>query len=175
MKKQFFLLLAVLMGFAASAQSSMKIGYADVDYIFSKLPEAKQIESQLQNHQVQLQNQLKAKYEEYQQKMEIFNNMPADTDQAIQRAKMNELARLEQDIQEFQQSAQESMDNKRRSLLDPVYTKVGNGIKAVAEQEGYDYVLTAGIAGTDIVLFANEKYDISDLVLKNLGINTGSN
>ena len=86
---------------------------------------------------------------------------------------VNELAQLEQGIQSFQQKAQESLVTKREELLAPVYTKVGNSIKAVAEENSYDFVLTAGVGGTDIVLFAAEEFDISDLVLKNMGIGTG--
>ena len=153
-----------------NAQTNLKIGYADVDYIFSKLPDAKQIESSLQAHQVQLQSQLKARYDEYKQKLAALNGMPADTPEAIQRDKMNELAQLEQRIQEFQQSAQESMENKRVQLLEPVYTKVGNAIKAVAEENKFDFILTAGVGGTDIVLYAGEEHDVSELVLKKLGV-----
>ncbi len=170
MKNKLMLMIAALTMLSMTSFGQVKIAYADVDYIFSKLPEAKQIESSLQSHQTQLQGQLKAKYDEYQTKLQALNSLPATTPEAIQKDKMNELMRLEQNIQEFQTSAQESMEQKRVSLLDPIYTKVGNGISAVAKENGYDFVLTAGVGGTDIVLYANESYDISDLVLKHLGV-----
>ena len=50
---------------------SEKIGYADVDYIFNKLPAAKQIEAELKSLQVQLEAQLKNKYEEFRKKYEV--------------------------------------------------------------------------------------------------------
>ena len=168
--KSLFVLVLTLSTLIAGAQGTLKIGYADVDYIFAQLPEAKQVESSLQNHQKQLQSQLQAKYEEYQTKMTAFQNLPADTPEAIQRDRMNELAQLEQSITQFQQSAQESMENKRVSLLEPIYEKVGNAIQAVSEEAGYDFVLTAGVGGSDIVLFAKEEYDISDVILQKLGI-----
>ena len=148
----------------------MKIAYADVDYVFTKLPDAKQIESTLQAHSAQLENTLKTRYEEYQKKAEAFRNLPADTPEAIQRDKMTELQQLEQNITQFQQEAQTSIEKKRRDLMEPVYTKVGNAIKAVAEEGGYDYVLTAGVGGADIVLYAKEDYDISAKVLLKLGV-----
>ena len=170
MKSKLILVLVMSMATGMASAQGLKIAYADVDYIFSKMPEAKQIESSLQTHQTQLQSQLKAKYDDYQAKLAAFQNMPATTPDAVQRDKMNELAQLEQSIQQFQMDAQQSMETKRGELLDPVYTKVGNSIKSVAEENAYDFVLTAGVAGTDIVLFAAEKYDISDLVLKKLGV-----
>lgn len=164
------LVLVVFAGFGISANGQMKIAYADVDYIFSKLPDAKTIENSLKSHQTQLQSQLQAKYAAYQAKVTELNNLPATTPENEQRLRMNELARLEQDIREFEAFAQESMENKRVELLDPVYAKVGTAINAVAEEKGYDYVLTAGVGGTDIVLFAKDEHDISDLILVNLGI-----
>ncbi|MDH5396780.1 MAG: OmpH family outer membrane protein [Cyclobacteriaceae bacterium] len=176
MKTNFFWVAALLfMAFAANAQTTpLKIAYADVDYIFSRMPEAKQIESQLQAHQNKLEEQYKAKVAEYQQKFQALQNMPADTPEAIQQDKMNELAQMEQNIQQFQQNAQSSIAKKREDLLTPVYTKVGDSIKAVAVEKGYDFVLTAGVGGTDIVLYADEKHDISALILAKMGV-SGSN
>lgn len=170
MKSKLFLVLVLTMTTGWLSAQSLKIAYADVEYIFSKMPESKQIESTLKAHQTQLENQLKAKYDEYQQKLTALQNMPATTPDAVQRDRMNELSQLEQSIQSFQVDAQQSMDTKRTELLEPVYTKVGNSIKAVAEENAYDFVLTAGVGGTDIVLFAAEKYDISDTVLKKMGV-----
>ncbi len=170
MKSKLFFVLVLSMAAGLASAQNLKIAYADVEYIFSKMPESKQIESSLQAHQTQLENQLKAKYDEYQQKLTALQNLPATTPDAVQRDRMNELAQLEQNIQTFQQDAQKSMESKRGELLDPVYTKVGNSINSVAEENGFDFVFTAGVGGTDIVLYANEQYDISDLVLKKMGV-----
>ncbi len=56
----------ILVGSAAHAQTAMKIGYADVDYILSQMPEAKQVDSEYQAYEAQLQNQLQAKGQEFQ-------------------------------------------------------------------------------------------------------------
>ena len=46
---------------------------------------------------------------------------------------------------------------------------------AVAAVVGYDFVLSAGVGGVDIVLFAKEEHDVSDLVLKKLGVTPPTN
>ena len=63
------IVLVLLFGFVrlttlAQTESNppQKIGHADWEYIFSQLPEYKQIENDLKTHESQLQNQLKAKY-----------------------------------------------------------------------------------------------------------------
>lgn len=155
---------------AAQAQTAPKIAYADVDYIIAQMPEAKQVEAELKAHNTQLQNQMQAKYQEYQQKLQAYQQGASTMVDAIRQEKETELAQLEQRIQKFQQDAQSSMQKKQVDLMQPLYTKVGNNIEAVAKENGYSYVLNGQIGGIDVVLYADEKFDISDLVLKKMGV-----
>ncbi|HNP17579.1 MAG TPA: OmpH family outer membrane protein [Fulvivirga sp.] len=160
----------LMLGSAAIAQTTMKIGYADVDYILGQMPESKQVESELQAHNTQLQNQLQAKYQEYQQKLQAYQQGAATMVDAVKNEKETELAQLEQRIQKFQQDAQASMQKKQTTLMEPLYTKVGNNIEAVAKEHGYTHILNGQVGGIDVVLYADEQYDISDLVLQKMGI-----
>lgn len=169
MKSRFIVYVAAFFIMAFSANAQTKIGYADVDYIYTKMPESKKVESQLQSHTTMLQNQMQAKYTDYDAKLKAFQAMPADTPEAIQQDKANELQQLQESITKFQQDAQSSLEKKRGQLMEPVYTLVGNAIKAVAEENSYNFILTAGVGGADIVLYASEKDDVSELVLKKLG------
>ncbi len=176
MKNRLLLVLALTFtGLAAQAQSTMKIGYADVDYILSQMPEAKQVESELQTHNTQLQNQLQAKYQEYQQKLQSYQQSAASMVDAIRQEKETELAQLEQRIQKFQQDAQTSIQKKSSALMEPLYAKVGNTIETVAKENGYTYILNGNVGGVDVVLYADAKNDVSDLVLKKMGITPTSN
>ncbi|MCG8387666.1 MAG: OmpH family outer membrane protein [Cytophagales bacterium] len=172
-------LLAVLafslVGVCGYSQATMKIGYADVDYILSQMPESKEVESQLQTTNTQLQNQLQAKVQEYQQKLQAYNAGAATMLDAVRKEKETELAQLEQRIQKFQQDAQGSLQKKTAELMEPLYTKVGNNIEAVAKEEGYTHILNGQVGGIDVVLYADEKFDISDAVLKKMGITPTGN
>lgn len=168
-------LVAVFACFAAHAQTGMKIGYANVDYVLSQLPEAKQVESDLQAHNTQLQNQLQAKYQEYQQKGAAYQQGAANMIEAVRKEKEQELTDLGSRLQQFEKDAQASLQKKQSDLMQPLFTKVGEMIKAVAEEGGYDFILSAGVGGVDIVLFAKESHDISDIVLKKLGVTPSSN
>lgn len=168
------LVAAVLVCFGAlgvQAQNApLKIGYADVEYIYSKMPEAKQVESELQAHNTQLQNQLQAKYKEFQEKLQVYQQQAPQMVDAVRQSTEEELAQMEQNIQKFQQQAQASLENKRTTLMEPVYTKLGNAIEAVATSNNYAYILSGQIGGMDIVLYAKPEYNVSDLVLKEMGI-----
>ena len=148
-----------------------KIGYADWDYIFSQLPEYKQIDSELKTFGTQLENQLKSKYQDYETKLKAYQGMPATTPDAIKADKERELGALQESIQKFQQDAQTSMQTKQTTVMEPIFAKVGKAIEAVAVENGYSFIINPQlVGGGDILLYNDEKYNISTLVLKKLGV-----
>jgi outer membrane protein len=166
-----FLLLFCVFAVSAQAQETQKIGYADWEYIFSQLPEFKQIDNELKTHGTQLENQLKAKYSDYESKVKAYQGMPATTPDAIKADKERELAGLQESIQKFQQDAQTSLQNKQTALMDPVFKKVGKAIEDVAKENGFAFIMAPQVVGGgDILLYSDEKYNVSNLVLKKLGV-----
>jgi len=167
------LLVALLCGliFTANAQTTQKIGYAESDYILSQLPEFKKIESELKTHGAQLENQMKAKYDDYQSKLKAYQGMPATTPDAIKADKERELAALQENMQKFQQDAQSSFQKKQTDLMDPIYKKIGKAIEEVAKENGFAFIINPQVAnGGDILLYSDDKFNISDMVLKKLGV-----
>jgi len=165
-----FLFCAVVV--TTQAQETQKIGYADWQYIFSQLPEYKQIENELKTHGTQLENQLKAKSQEMEAKYKAYQGMPATTPDAIRADKERELQAMQESIQKFQQDAQTSLQTKQGSLMDPVIKKVGKAIEETAKENGFAFIINpqSMSSGEDILLYSDEKYDISKLVLKKLGV-----
>lgn len=172
MRNFLFLFLIGCTGFAAQAQTTaQKIGYADWDYIFSQLPEYKQIETEMKTHGDQLQNQLQAKYKDYETKLKAYQAGAATMVDAVRKDKETELTQLQENIQKFQQDAQASIQNKQDQLMGPVFKKVGKAIEDVAKEQGYSFIINPQlIGGGDILLYSDEKFDISDQVLKKMGI-----
>jgi outer membrane protein len=168
-------LVAVFACFAAQAQTGMKIGYAEVDYILSQLPETKVVEADLQAHNTQLQNQLQSKYQEYQEKGATYQQGAASMIEAVRKEKEQELTDLGSRLQQFERDAQASLQKKQNDLMAPLFKKVGDTINAVAAEGGYDYIISSGVGGVDIVLFAKDEHDISDDVLKKLGVTPTAN
>jgi outer membrane protein len=163
--------LATFTTLAQTISTSQKIGHADWEYIFSQLPEFKRIESELKIYETQLQTQLKSKNQALEAKFKIFQTLPADTPDAIKKDKESELAYLQESIQKFQQEAQLSMQKKQHDLVAPVFTKVEKAIGEVARENEFSYIINPRMmSGGDAFLFADEKYNVSPLVLKKLGI-----
>lgn len=173
MKPAFTLLLALVSLYTSGQpiQSPQKIGHADWDYIFGHLPEYKQIEQELKTFEAQLQAQLKIKGQELENKYKAYQTLQAGTPEAIRKDKESELAYLQDNIQKFQQEAQVSMQKKQADLVNPVFVKVGKAIEEVATENGYSYIINPQmLGGGDVLLFTDEKYNISNLVLAKLGV-----
>lgn len=54
--------------------------------------------------------------------------------------------------------------------MDPVQAKVGKTIEDVAKENGFSLILNLQISGLDVILYGDDKLDVSDLVLKKMGI-----
>lgn len=147
-----------------------KIGYADVDYIFSQLPEAKQIDTELKSTQAQLKNQIDTKYQEFQKKLADYQANLNTMLEAVRANTERELTQMQQNIEKLQADAQTTIQAKQTQLMEPVYNKVGKGIEEVAKENQFTFILNQQIGGLDVILYGDEKMDISDLVLKKLGV-----
>ena len=165
--------LIVLMTNQVYAQNSsiQKIGHADWEYIFSQLPEFKSIETELKSYETQLQNQAKSKVQELNSKYKAYQELPENTPEAIRKDKESELSYLQENIQRFEQDAQNSIQKKQNDLVAPVFARVGKAIEEVAKENGFTYILNPRmLGGGDLILFTDEQYNISDLVLKKLSV-----
>jgi outer membrane protein len=168
------LIFSLVAGFIFSAKAQhLKIGYADPNYIMENLPETKKIQSDLQIYEKQLQNQLQAKYKDYQEKAAALEQGGSMMAPSVKEDKVKELTFIEQSIKDFEQKAQEDLQKKQMVLVDPLLSKIQKAIDAVADEHGYTYIFStaAQYGGSSIILFTkNKNENISDLVLKKLGV-----
>jgi outer membrane protein len=173
MKKIIFLFAFAIVTLFAQAQT--KIGFADVEYIFNQMPEAKQIEAELQTLQAQLKKQYDGKVAEFQKKLQEYQQFGATVPDAVKANTERELRQLQENIQKLEQDSQENLQRKQVQLMEPVYTKVGKAIEDVAKENGFNIIVNNQLSGLDVVLYADDQSDISDLVLKKMGITPQAN
>lgn len=169
MRKMFFLVVFAIATLSATAQES-KIGFADVDYIFSQMPEAKQIDAELQSVQNQLKAQLDKQVKDFQTQLADYQANVNNMLPAIRANTEKELQQKQANIEKLQQDAQTTIQQKQTQLMEPIYNKVGKAIEDVAKENSFTLILNQQIGGLDVILFGDEKMDVSDLVLKKMGI-----
>ena len=174
MRNKFLMAIAVVFALATGATAQQKIGYTNIDYILVQLPEAKQIETELKATQSQYDNLLQQKSKDFDTKYKDYEaSMKAGSLSDVLRAdREKELQNLQSSIQEFQKNSQSSLQKKQDQLLQPVLEKIQKNINDVAKENGYAFILNsdAGRGTAAILLVAPEDANISDLVLKKMGV-----
>ena len=159
---------------SAQAQAPLKIGYTDVQYVLSQMTESKQIESELKTYNDQLAAQLKSKSSEFETKVKDYQQKSGTMTDVVKADTEKELQRLQQSIQEFQRTAEQSLQQKQQTLLKPALDKLQKNIDLVADENGFTYVFNSDGGGSPLLLHAPKDGNISDLVLKKMGITPGA-
>jgi outer membrane protein len=143
-----------------------------MDYILSLMPEYKEIEAEISSYQKQLETQLNSKYQEFQDKLNDYQEKAKAGNIApeVMKDKEKELTDLRASIQKFQSDADTSVQKKSASLLQPAYDKIMKTIHDVAVEEGFSHVFSDAAGSLPIILYGEEEYNLNDDVLKKLGI-----
>lgn len=173
MKTRFILAGAfLLISLAVTAQNAIKIGYTNAEFVLSYMPEARQIESELRDYERQLTTQLESKMQDFQTKLSDFQRTAENMIPEVRNDRQEELQNLQASIEKFRSDAQASLQKKQMELLQPAYDRIQTAIDAVAEENGYTLILNSGQPemGLQIILFAKDQDNVSDLVFRKLGI-----
>jgi outer membrane protein len=169
------LILFIIFAFTLIAQAQVKplrIGYTNVDYLISLHPDRKKIEDNLKAYQASLEKEAESLGKEFREKYESYQKGAAMMAEPVRLTKEKELGELQERIQDFQRNAEADIQKKQMELMQPVLDKIQKAIDAVAEENGFTYIFNsdAGYGTTPVLLHGPEKDNVTDLVLKKLGI-----
>ena len=179
MKKIITLTVALLLGvFSLSAKEKskgaqlppLKLGYVNFEYILEFLPDLKAAQSEIYSFGNQLKKHIAAKTEDLNKKEEAFKKDRKTMNESVRKQQELEIQRLKTSLRQFQEESSEKFTSKQNDLLGPIYGKVQNAITQVSKDHGYTFVLNASLGGMLLLFHADEEHDISDRVLRKLGI-----
>ena len=173
MRNKFLIALIAFVGLAiANVNAQQKIGYISLDYILAQMPEAKQVETELTATKTQYDNMYQSKVKDFQAKLADYEKNGTTMADVIKADREKELQGLQGSIEEFRQNSSTSLQKKQAQLLQPLLKKVEENMHAAAKENGYAFVFNydAGQGTTPIVLHAPDDANISDLILKRMGI-----
>ncbi len=157
----------------AFAQSNLKIGYTNAEFIVMTLPETKKVEADLKEYEGQIDKEMKSKESEFQTKYKTYVDGAKEMIPLVRQQKEEELQRLQQELQKFQQQAMMDFEQKKQKLLSPIYEKVQKGIEDIAKENGYTYIISANASNAPVLIYASEEaqknHDITEKVVAKLG------
>ena len=167
MKRSIFIALFSLTIISSAFAQTLKFGHIDSGALIQMLPQTKQADSTLKKFGESLDTQLKGMTAEYQSKLQAYQSKADSMPDLIRSTKEKELGDLGQRIQDFQQTAQESIQKKKEEIYGPILKKAESAIKEIAKEKAYSYIFDTSLGS---VIFAQESDNIMPLVKAKLGI-----
>ncbi len=151
------------------APAQTKIGHINSEAIMQALPEAidaqKSLDAQVAQWEAELQKMQadwKKKFDEYDKRKLIL------TDQA-RADQEKELRELDQSIADYRNKKfgqNGELFQKQSDVMKPIQNKIFKVLEEIAKEDGYDYIFDR--SGEILLLYANDKYDLTQRVLSRM-------
>lgn len=164
--KNVLLALAIFIT-SLSVEAQTKVGTIDAEFIMSQMPEVTSVEEGLKTYNTKLQEDLQATIKKYEDLVANYQTNSATFTEEEKATKESEIIALETDIKSFRQKASTLMQIRRNELTQPLYVKIDEAMKVIVAEEKYTQIFNTSING---MAYADEKYDITEAVMKKLGI-----
>ena len=161
----------LLTGVAAHAQ---RIAFVDTKYILEQMPEYAAAQQELDLNSKKWQDEIDDRWGQIKRLREAFNAEAILLTEEMKKSRQEEISKKEQEARDVQQKrfgVGGDLFKKWQELIQPIQDRIFDAVKEVA---GTSYVAIFDIGGVgNNVLYASEKYDKSDSVLRKLGIRPG--
>jgi len=170
MKKHFLFFAFILVSVIAFSQA--KIGYANLEFIIKNLPEAQQMNVEVEQYRNTLNEQILAKKQYYQSLLEdYYDKEERDYAESLLNSMREQITSLEQEIQFDINQADAKLAAFSTEKLQPITDKIVGAVNKVYEEEGYSYIFnSADGTGNSIVLKGPEDDNLTYRILEELGV-----
>ncbi len=168
-------LTTLLMLFSGATAQAQKIAYVDTEYILGNIPEYKNAQTQLDDLSNKWQKEIETRFAEIDKLYKTYQADATMLPEEMKRKRENEIIAKEKDVKDLQKKRfgqSGDLFKKRQELIKPIQDKVYNAIEAISNQENIGIVFDKSTGAT--MIYTNNKYDISDIVLGKLGYSSGN-
>ena len=141
MKRIIIIAAMALMSVSAFAQ---KFAYVDFNELVMLMPEMDEARATLEENSKTNEEILMSMYEEYQTKMQQYEQKQATWTPAIRESKEREIMEIQSRLEQTQQSLQQEMQQLQNSLQAPIYEKAQNTVNELAKAKGIAAVFEMG-------------------------------
>ncbi|MCC7501247.1 MAG: OmpH family outer membrane protein [Flavobacteriales bacterium] len=166
------LLGALFMAFTIQAQ---RIAFVNTKYILDQMPDYQSAQQELDRFSTQWQKEIDDRWSQVKRLRDAFNAEAILLTEDMKRTRAEDIEKKEREARELQKKrfgVEGDLFKKRQELVQPIQDRIYEAVKEVA---GTSYVAIFDIGGMgNNVLYASDKYDKSDSVLRKLGIKPGT-
>ena len=162
------ILALVMVLFATQSFAQTKLGHINMQELVALMPERDSAVTKLENYAKELEETMQGMQQEFNTKLQTYQQKNATWTAAILEAKTKELQEMEQRLQMFNQNAQQEMAQLQQSLFAPVYEKASKAVEKLATDGGFTYVFDLSAGG--IFYKGASSIDLLEDAKKALGI-----
>ncbi|KVV13487.1 OmpH family outer membrane protein [Flavobacterium sp. TMP13] len=147
----------------------VKTAYVDTSLLMKEYTEAKDLESKYKTQAEEKGRQLQAEINRFKQDAASFQSQAQANGQEWAQKRGTELQKREQQLGYAQQQLAQQLQQESGAEMDSLVSGVKKFIKGYGKKNGYSYIYGTGDAAT--VLYAEDKYDITKEIIKQLNEN----
>ncbi|MBU1368798.1 MAG: OmpH family outer membrane protein [Bacteroidetes bacterium] len=163
-------LALLFMGMLSAQAQNQRFGYVDTEYILENIPEYKDAQDELNVLSTKWEKEIKARYEQVEKLYRDYQTESVLLPEDMKRKREDEIVKKEQEAKDLQMKyfgPEGDLFIKRSELVEPIQEKVFNAIQEIAETRNYAFIFDKASGAT--MLYASDKFDISDEVLDEIG------
>ncbi|MCC6600381.1 MAG: OmpH family outer membrane protein [Crocinitomicaceae bacterium] len=171
--KRFFL-IALLPLFFSEQSFAQKFSYVDSKYILGHMPEYQAAQQEINRLSGQWQKEIEAKYETIDKLEKAYQAekiLLTDEMRKKREDEINQKRNEAKDMQKQKFGVDGELFKKREELISPIQDQIYSAIQEVATSNALMVVFDK--ANHSNMLYTNPKHDISDKVLKKMGLKPG--
>ncbi|NLM93574.1 MAG: OmpH family outer membrane protein [Bacteroidales bacterium] len=145
-----------------------QIAYISSDSLMAHYELAKKMRDDFDAEQTKLENDLSRRQRNFQSEVEKFQRdiQAGSISMELAQAKEQELMQVQQEIYQLNESFSSRLMEKEMEMNKELLDKITEFLSRYNEDQGYDYIL--GFSRGGGILYAKEKYDITNDVLQKL-------
>jgi outer membrane protein len=149
-----------------TATKEVKTAYVDTSKLLKEYSEAKDIEAKYKAKSEEMGRELEAEVNQFKSEAASFQKNAQANGQVWAQQKGAELQKREQQLSYAQQAILEQLQQESGTEMDSLVSNVKKFIKDYGKEKGYDYIYGTGEAVS--ILYAQDKYDITNEIVKSL-------
>ena len=173
MKKILLIIVAAvflgLTGQKLNAQE-LKFGHIDTETLILALPDYDTAVARLERFSRELSNAHELMQVEFNNKYFAYERDAANLTDIVRQARENELQDINRRIQEFQQTAQQQLQERQAEYFQPIMANVNKAINDVGRENGFIYIFAVGQGSTVNYFDEAKSVDVMPLVKAKLGV-----
>ena len=130
----------ILMLIAPMSVFAQKFGHFNAQEILAVMPETQKAQTDIDTMRKQYEEEIKRAEDEVNKKFAAYQQEQANLPKNIQERRQKELQELAEKGMQYQRDAQMELEQSWMQMLEPIYKKLNDAVKAVGDEGNYVYI-----------------------------------